>query len=71
MNKDAYLRASKYIDPPNQEIHLPFHHADTSAGDKTSDIQIYLRLPNRQKPADGWPILIFLCGIDAYRTDRK
>jgi hypothetical protein len=32
-------------------------------------IQAYLRLPAGKQPANGWPVLLFICGLDAYKTD--
>jgi hypothetical protein len=69
-NKAAYLRGGKYLDPPNQVVNIPFKDADTSAGDKSDDIPVYVRVPNGDLPATGWPVLLFICGIDAYRTDH-
>ena len=44
--------------------------ADAAAGDETKDIPAYLRIPNGTKPEAGWPVLLFICGLDAYRTDH-
>jgi hypothetical protein len=68
--KAAYEQGSRLLDPPSVPIDIPFPHADTAAGDLDVDIAAYLRLPQGQKPADGWPVLLFICGLDAYRTDH-
>ena len=68
--KDAYIRGGKYLDPPNQEVMISFKHADIAAGDEKTDIPACLRVPNGDKPARGWPVLLFICGLDAYRTDH-
>ena len=68
--KAAYLKGGKYLDPPNEEVMMPFKHANVEAGDKSNDIPGYLRIPKGQKPKDGWPVLLFICGLDAYRTDH-
>ncbi|KAJ5608675.1 hypothetical protein N7528_009242 [Penicillium herquei] len=68
--KDAYMAASPYLDPPNSEIAIPHSHQDASAGDKDT-IYSYLRIPSKiQKPEGGWPVILFICGLDAYRTDH-
>lgn len=33
-------------------------------------IQAYLRMPSGSQPKDGWPVLLFICGLDAYKTDH-
>lgn len=66
----AYLKGGKYLDPPNQEVMVPFKHAKPDAGDKPNDIPVYVRIPNGEKPKDGWPVLLFICGLDAYRCDH-
>ena len=68
--KAAYEQGGRLLDPPNIPIHIPFTHADTTAGDLDTGIPAYLRVPQGQKPADGWPVLLFICGLDAYRTDH-
>lgn len=68
LGKDAYLRGGKYLDPPNQEVLIPFTHA--AGADKKVEIPAYLRVPKGTKPASGWPVLLFICGLDAYRTDH-
>jgi acetyl esterase/lipase len=68
--KGAYEQGGQLLDPPNIPIYIPFTHADTTAGDLDTGIPAYLRVPQGQKPADGWPVLLFICGLDAYRTDH-
>ena len=66
--KAAYLKAGKYLDPPNQQVMIPFVHVNKDAGDQAKDIPAYLRIPSGPKPENGWPVLLFICGLDAYRT---
>lgn len=68
--KAAYEEGGRLLDPPSVPISIPFTHADTAAGDLDVDIAAYLRLPRGEKPAGGWPVLLFICGLDAYRTDH-
>ncbi len=68
--KDAYERGGKLLDPPSLSVSMPFNQADTSAGDHDEAIQAYLRIPKGEKPDAGWPVLLFICGLDAYRTDH-
>ena len=68
--KEAYGRAGKYLTPPSVPVEIPFSHADTSAGDADVQIEAYLRTPTGTKPEDGWPVLLFVCGLDAYKTDH-
>ncbi|KAJ6013214.1 hypothetical protein N7540_007805 [Penicillium herquei] len=68
--KEAYMAASPYMDPPNQQIAIPHTHHDPSTGDKDT-IYSYLRVPSKtEKPESGWPVILFICGLDAYRTDH-
>ena len=68
--KAAYAQGGQYLTPPSVLVELPFVHADQSAGDSDAPIQAYLRLPVGERPKDGWPVLLFVCGLDAYRTDN-
>lgn len=68
--KAAYQRGGALLDPPSTPVDLPFAHADRAAGDLDAPIQAYLRVPNGERPRDGWPVLLFICGLDAYRTDH-
>ena len=68
--KAAYLKGGRYLSPPNIAVEIAFTHADTSAGDQNVPIQAYLRIPKGEMPANGWPILLFICGLDAYKTDN-
>jgi len=68
--KAAYLKGGQYLSPPNVSITIPFTHAQRAAGDDPGPIQAYLRTPTTQRPQNGWPVLLFICGLDAYRTDH-
>ena len=68
--KAAYGKAGQFLDPPSVPVDVPFTHVDVSAGDRDVSIQAYLRLPKGDKPEAGWPVLLFICGLDAYRTDH-
>ncbi len=68
--KAAYEKGGELLDPPSVSVDVPFVHAEIAAGDRDVAIPTYLRLPNGSKPAQGWPILLFVCGLDAYRTDH-
>ena len=68
--KAAYVRGGKYLSPPNIAVDIAFTHADTTAGDQNVPIQAYLRIPKGEMPSNGWPILLFICGLDAYKTDN-
>ncbi len=68
--KAAYEEAGKLLDPPSVAVNLPFAHADVGAGDAERPIEAYLRMPKGDRPASGWPVLLFICGLDAYRTDH-
>ncbi len=68
--KDAYVKAGRYLSPPSATVDIPFRHANVAAGDADRPIQAYLRLPVGQRPEGGWPVMLFICGLDAYRTDH-
>ena len=68
--KAAYEQGGRLMDPPNLPVAIPFVHADTAAGDHDTDIAAYLRVPNGPRPAAGWPVALFICGLDGYRTDQ-
>ena len=68
--KAAYERGGALLDPPSVPTLIPFTHADTAAGDRDAAIPAYLRMPTGEKPQAGWPVLLFICGLDAYRTDH-
>ena len=68
--KAAYEQAGLLLDPPSVAVDIPFTHADVSAGDLDVPIPAYLRLPTGDRPEQGWPVLLFICGLDAYRTDH-
>lgn len=68
--KAAYERGGLLLDPPNVAVAIAFTHADRSAGDSDAPIQAYLRLPKGSMPDGGWPVVLFICGLDGYRTDH-
>jgi dipeptidyl aminopeptidase/acylaminoacyl peptidase len=68
--KAAYMKAGQYLTPPSVAVEMPFTHADLSGGDRDMAIQAYLRMPSGSQPKDGWPVLLFICGLDAYKTDH-
>ncbi len=70
LGKDAYIKASRYLTPQSIAIDVPFGDADTLAGDEDKAIAAYLRMPTGEKPKNGWPVLLFICGLDAYKTDH-
>lgn len=68
--KAAYERAGALLEQPNIPVVIPFPDADVSAGDTKAPIPAYLRFPAGQPPEGGWPLVLFICGLDAYRTDH-
>jgi len=68
--KAAYVKAGQYLSPPSTTIDIPFKYADVSAGDDNGPIQAYLRMPAVKRPDAGWPVMLFICGLDAYKTDH-
>ena len=68
--KAAYVKAGQYMNPPSVPVNVPFTHADAAAGDSHVPIEAYLRMPKGDKPKEGWPVLLFICGLDAYKTDH-
>ena len=70
LGKAAYVKAGQYLSPPSTAVDLPFTHADAAAGDQDLPIQAYLRMPAGERPKDGWPVMLFICGLDAYKTDH-
>ena len=68
--KAAYEKGGRLLDPPSTPVAIPFAHFDAPAGDCDASIQAYLRLPKGAKPTSGWPVVLFICGLDAYRTDH-
>ncbi|CRG89168.1 Protein ycf2 [Talaromyces islandicus] len=69
LGKAAYMRASPYLDPINTEVTIPHTNADASAGDGNT-IRAYLRLPPHASAKEKVPVVLFICGLDAYRTDH-
>ncbi len=70
LGKEAYLKGGQYLSPPSVAVDISFKHADPSAGDGERPIQAYLRMPLGESPAGGWPVVLFICGLDAYKTDH-
>ena len=68
--KAAYVKGGRYLNPPSVPVDVPFAHADVAAGDSDVPIQAYIRIPKGEKPKEGWPVLLFICGLDAYKTDH-
>ena len=68
--KAAYERGGQLLDPPSATVNIPFLNSDISSGDEDVPIPAYLRLPTGGKPGNGWPVVLFICGLDAYRTDH-
>ena len=68
--KVAYSKGGRLLSPPNIAIDIPFTRADEGSGDTKVPIQAYLRIPVSESPEKGWPVLLFICGLDAYRTDH-
>ena len=68
--RDVYIRGGRYLDPPSAAIDIPFRHANLEAGDEEAPIPAFLRMPKGERPEQGWPVLLFICGLDAYRPDH-
>jgi hypothetical protein len=68
--KAAYERGGELLDPPSVAIDIPFSAAEPAAGDRGTVIPVYVRIPPGPPPDDGWPVLLFICGLDAYKTDN-
>ncbi|KAL7940440.1 alpha/beta-hydrolase [Trichoderma barbatum] len=72
LGKEAFLRASPYLSPPNREVQIPFKYASSAAGEsRTDSIGAFIRIPECERPSTGWPLVLFICGLDAYRTDQS
>ena len=70
LNKSAYMAASPYLSPPSSEVSIPFIHASSAAGESAEAIiPAYVRIPDGEVPSNGWPVALFICGLDQYRTD--
>ncbi|MEV7600992.1 alpha/beta fold hydrolase [Kitasatospora sp. NPDC089797] len=68
--KAAYEQGGRLMDPPVVPVAIPFKHADLAAGDSDTDIPVYLWVPSGPRPEAGWPVVLFICGLDGYRTDQ-
>ncbi|MFF4829257.1 hypothetical protein ACFY20_41370 [Streptomyces sp. NPDC001312] len=66
VGQGGYEEGARLLDPPSVPIDIPFTHADTSAGDLDAGIPTCAG----PDPADGWLVLLFIRGPDAYRTDH-
>ncbi len=64
------MKAGRYLTPESVSVELPFGDADPHAGDEDKAISAYLRVPIGNNPQNGWPVLLFICGLDAYKTDH-
>ncbi|KAK2603895.1 hypothetical protein QQS21_003930 [Conoideocrella luteorostrata] len=72
LGKEAYLHASPYLASPIHEVSIPHTHASLEAGESDSaQIGAFLRFPEGNKPDNGWPLVLFISGLDAYRTDHS
>lgn len=68
----AYLKAAPLLEYPVQPVEIAYAHALETAGESTSDvIHAFVRLPHGEPPAQGWPVVLFMCGLDGYRTDQS
>lgn len=61
------MKGSRYLNPANIEITIPHIHRIDREG---LEIKCYLRVPEHASPTQQVPIVIFICGLDAYRTDH-
>ena len=68
--RESYDLGGLLLDPPSVGVSLPFAHADPARGDALAPVPAYLRMPAGDAPRAGWPVLLFICGLDAYRTDH-
>ncbi len=68
--KEAYGKAGQYLAPVSVAVDIPFTHADLGSGDRDVSIQTYLRMPTGVTPKAGYPVMLFICGLDAYKTDH-
>ncbi|KAI0123249.1 Alpha/Beta hydrolase protein [Xylariales sp. AK1849] len=72
LGKEAYLAASPYLSPPSFEVAITHRHAAPEAGESNeSVIGACIQIPDGDRPAAGWPVILFICGLDAYRTDHS
>lgn len=68
--KEAFGKGAALLDPPIVPLQVPFTAADPAAGDAERAIEACLRVPAGAPPEAGWPVLLFICGLDSYRTDN-
>lgn len=70
--REAYLAASPYLSPPNIEVAIAHKHAAAESGEsREAVIRACVQIPDGEKPAAGWPVVLFISGLDAYRTDHS
>ena len=58
------------MDPPSVPVAITFTGADPAKGDREIAIPPICGCLKSDRPAAGWPVLLFVCGLDAYRTDH-
>lgn len=68
--KAAFVQTGALLNPPSVPVHIDFPHADPVAGDHDVPIEAYLRVPGGDRPATGWPLVLFVCGLDSCKTDN-
>lgn len=68
--RESYDLGGLLLDPPSLGVQIPFTHADPTRGDAPAPIPAYLRMPQGDAPRSGYPVVLFICGLDAYRTDH-
>jgi pimeloyl-ACP methyl ester carboxylesterase len=72
LGKEAYLSGAKYLSSPVHEVAIPHKHASVAERESAdSTIGAFLRIPEGKMPEDGWPLVLFISGLDAYRTDHS
>ena len=67
--KQAYKRGARYLNPAPRAVDIPFIDCSVADGDMEKPIPGELWLPTANKPKNGWPLIIFIGGIDGYRID--
>lgn len=59
---------ARYFSPPLHEVWIPHTHG---VGDETgSKIPAYIRIPTTTSPSSPLPVILFITGLDGYRTDQ-
>ncbi|KAI1323435.1 alpha/beta-hydrolase [Xylariaceae sp. FL0255] len=67
--KEAYARGARYLEPPPRSVDIPFVKCNVANGDTDTPIPGELWIPSGKKPVNGWPLILFIGGIDGYRID--